>query len=283
MKCPKCSEDVRDSERNCRVCDYDCGYPNVRAAERPEEIKALEERLGKAEAAAASRGCGPVLARFRQAVCSSEAVLSRNLSAVMHLVSTDNELYVSYYDLVGMGARRPEDTPIEVQRRVTDELLFPQYRDKIRFVALTLNGIGVTRFGNCSVVLKQAAVQDRTTVFEENSVRFADKHDLGVKRHRVPTGFRATWGRRDQLAAAKLEPEMEPGMEPEAFPSVMMKEGKTWEDDQFIEVHIYGPLHRRSIARLRVAESNRRADKTMLLELQRILKPLGAAVDIVNK
>jgi len=224
-----------------------------------------------------------VLARFREAVRSSEAVLCRNLGVVMHLVSSDSELYGSFYDLVGMGARRPEETPIEVQRRVADDVLFPHYQDKIRFLALTLNGIGATRFGNCSVVLKQAAIQDRATVFEENSVLFAEKHDLGARRHRAPAGFRATWSRRDQLAAAKLEGELRPDTELDAFPGVMMKEGATWEDDQFIEVHIYGPLHRKSIARVTVDRPKRRADIGILQDLKRVLRPLGPSVDVVDR
>lgn len=288
MKCPICSEEVRDFERDCPVCHHSCGYPNVRAAEKPEEVKALEERLRKAETEAAGRGCEPVLAAFRDAVRGSAAVLCRSLSITKSLVSSDSEMYASYYDLIGMGARRPEDTPIEIKRQLADDILFPHYREKIRFAALSLNGVGITRFGECSIVFKGAAVQERATVFEENSLHFAEKLDLGVRRHNVPPGFRAVWGRRDELAGAKLEHALQPDMAPDAFQSVILKEGGTSEEDSFIEVHIWGPLHRKGIARVTIAvpkgpSPRHRSDKAMLRELERLLKPIGVPVDMVER
>ena len=169
MRCPLCQTEVRDHERYCPVCQQDCGCPNVRAAQRPEEIRALEERLRRAETSASSRGCESVLSEFRQAVrSSSRAVFFRQVSQVFSLISSDNELYVSFYQLVGMGARRPEDTPIERKRLVADDLLFPHYRERICFAALSLDGMGAASWGNCSVVLKDKYLQNRATVFEEN-------------------------------------------------------------------------------------------------------------------
>ncbi|MDP2997230.1 MAG: hypothetical protein Q8N47_07065 [Bryobacterales bacterium] len=130
----------------------------------------------------------------------------------MHLLSSDNELYASFYDLVGMGARRPEDTIVERQRLLTDDILFPHYRDKIRFAALSLDGRGATRWGECSLMLREMPIEDRTTVFEENSVNFALKRTLGVAKPTVPPGHRAVWDRRDQLAASKLEHTLRSGI-----------------------------------------------------------------------
>ena len=226
MKCPQCGHDVRDHERNCPVCQRDCGYPNVRAAERPEEVRALEERLRSAEAAAAARGCESVLVEFRNAARSSLAVLCQSLSKVMKLVSSDNELYASFYQLVGLGARRPEDTEIEMQRLLADDILFPYYREEIRFAALSLDGQGVVRFGECSLVLTEETIRDRTTVFEENSLYFCSRRGLGVRAHSVPPGFRASWSRREQLAAAKLEPALQPAMSAPDFVDVILKGGK---------------------------------------------------------
>src|SRR4051812_32441688 len=97
MKCPNCGEDVRAQERNCSSCGQDCGYPNVRAAEQVEEVRALEIRVRTAEAAAAARGCADVPALFRDAVKSSEAVLCRRLGIAKNLIFSDNELYASFY------------------------------------------------------------------------------------------------------------------------------------------------------------------------------------------
>jgi hypothetical protein len=280
MRCPNCGEDVRDHERNCPVCAHDCGYPNVRAAERPEEIRALEERLRIAEAAAASRGCIFVLADFRRAVRSSEAVLCRNLSTVMSLISKDDELYASFYELVGMGAKRPAETPVELQRALADDILFPHYRDKIRFAALSLNGRGVPHYGDCSLVLKELPIQDRATAFEENSLYFCMKRDLGLKRYTLPPGYRARWSRRDELAAAKLESALQPGTQADGFAEIIMKPAARSEEADFIEVHIYGPLHRRNIARLTARRPRNQADKAILMRVESSLKSIGATVEI---
>lgn len=262
------------------MCDHDCGYPNVRAAERPEEIRALEERLRIAEATAASRGCGPVLADFRRAVRSSEAVLCRNVSTVMSLISSDDELYASFYQLVGMGARRPAETPVEIQRTLADDMLFPHYQDEIRFAALSLNGRGVPHYGDCSLVLKELPIQDRATVFEENSLYFSMKRDLGLNRYTLPPGYRARWSRRDELAAAKLESALQPGTQADDFAEVIMKPAAKSEDADFIEVHIYGPLHRRNIARLTARRPRNKADKAILMRVESSLKSIGATVEI---
>ena len=222
MQCPRCGAEVRDSERNCAVCNHDCGYPNVRAAQSREEQDALAQRHQAAEASATARGCIDVFTQFRQAVRSSRAVLCRWLSQVLQLVSNDNELYASFYQLVGMGARRPEDTVTERERLLADDLLFPHYRDQIRFAALSLDGLGAKGYGDCSLVLRDIAIRDRTTVFEENSLYFCRDRGLGVGRP-VPPGYRAVWDERDQLAVAKLEPLLLPGIRSRDFPGVLLR------------------------------------------------------------
>jgi hypothetical protein len=197
----------------------------------------------------------------------------------MRLLSSDNELYASFYDLVGMGARRPEDSVIELQRSITDDILFPHYRDKIRFAALSLDGRGATRWGECSLVLREMPIEDRTTVFEENSVNFARKRKLGVEKPTVPPGYRAVWERRDQLAAAKLEHALQPGMQPQAFAGVMLKEGSSSVDDDFVEVHIYGSLHRKNVARMTIRKPKRKADGAILKQLEADLREIGATIE----
>lgn len=282
MKClnPRCGEDVRDSERLCPICQHDCGYPNVRAAQNPGEVRALGDRLGKAELVAANRGLGTVMTGFRSAVRRSEAVLCRPLGIVMNLVSTDNELHATFYDLVGVGARRPEDTPIELQRQIADDILFPYYRNEIRFAALSINGEGITRYGTCSLVLREALIEERTTVFEENSLYFGVRKNLGLRKPVVPLGFRTTWARRDELAAAKLQSALHAGAGLADFAGILLTLGKGPEDDDFVEVHIYGPLHRRNIARLTIRGAKRRAERGIIKQLEVTLTSIGARVEI---
>ncbi len=278
MKCPKCGHDVRDSERFCPVDQYDCGFPNVRAAQKHEEIRALEERFQRAQEFAAGQGCSAVLNLFQDAVQSSQAVICRSLSIVKNFVSSDNELYASFYQLVGMEARRPEDTSTEYRRLVADVLLFPYYFEQIRFAALTLDGRGATGWGDCSMALREAPIRDRATVFEENSLYFSERMDLGVNRP-VPPGYRATWDRREKLAAAKLASFLRPDMTPAEFPQVILRPAATPRGEDFIEVHVYGPLHRLNVERV-ATRKPKKHDRAMIKELGRILGQVGAALEI---
>jgi hypothetical protein len=95
----------------------------------------------------------------------------------------------------------------------------------------------------------------------------------------VPKGFRATWGRRDLLAVAKLELVLEPDTPPASFPSVLLRVGSSSQDDDFVEVHIYGSLHRRNISRLIVRRPKPKADRAILKQLKARLTAIGATVE----
>ena len=280
MKCPKpkCDANVREHEANCPACYQFVGHPNVRAAQKTDEQRALAQRLKRAEATAAARGAGDVLAAFRRAVQGSQAVLCRSLSQVMALVSSDSAMYASFYDLVGAGIRRPEDSEVDRERLQADALLFPHYQKEIRFLALSLNGRGATSYGRCSVVLKDLAIRDRATVFEGNSLDFCKNNGF---RRPLPLGCKATWDKRDELAAAKLEPLLQPHMRDQQFAEILLRPSDEAYGEDFMEVHIYGSLHRQSIERIVVRESSHPPHIAHLLDIKRIVREakMGATME----
>ena len=182
---------------------------------------------------------------FFGALMSSTAVICRSPSKVKELVSSANELYATFYQLVGAGARRLEGTKMDLQRRIADSIMFPYYEDQIRFATLSLDGVGATAYGDCSIVVKDIAISERATVFEENSVLFCEKLELGVASP-LPPGYRATWQDRAMLATAKLEPWIGSATNATEFPAILI--GGTGQD--FVEVHIFGALDRGSIERI---------------------------------
>jgi len=192
-------------------------------------------------------------------------VICRSISETKELVSSDNKLYASFYQLVGAGARRPEKGIIDKERLLADDLLFPGYRDQIRFAALSLDGIGVTDYGSCSLVLKNLAIRDRATVFEENSLEFCRTRGLGVG-NPVPPGHRAVWEERELLGCVKLFARLNSATLDSSFPNIL-KAGK-----DFIEVHIYGSLHRRSLESIVLNRVPMGADGLLLREIKRIVE-----------
>ena len=178
--------------------------------------------------------------------------------------------------LVGVGARRPEKSVIDRERLIADDLLFPHYKDKIRFAALSSDGIGVTDYGSCSLVLKTLAISDRATVFEENSLEFCRTRGLGVGRP-VPPGHRAVWEERELLGCAKLSARLNPSTPDSFFPG-LLKSGK-----DFIEVHIYGALHRGSLERIVLNRPPKGPDKVLLKAIRGIVKKDRLAIIVEEK
>ena len=129
---PDCQyPDVRPWERDCPKCGKDCGYPNLRRASEPEEMRALEQRFDAEDVETSSRGCANLFSEFVASANSSQAVMSRRDKLALSLLENDNRLWRSFYDQVDSGERRPEDTVIENERSLADDRLFPKYRSQI--------------------------------------------------------------------------------------------------------------------------------------------------------
>ena len=153
---------------------------------------------------------------------------------------------------------------MDLQRRIADSIMFPYYEEQIRFATLSLNGVGATAYGDCSIVLREVAISERATVFEENSVLFCERRGLGVAKP-LPPGYRATWEDRGILATAKLESRLVPATSAAEFPTILV--GATGQD--FVEVHIYGALDRGSIQRIVARKPKSEADRILLEEIKR--------------
>ena len=216
----------------------------MRAADRPEEVEALDRRYREACQKAEERSCRAVLAEFEEALLSSEAVMAVSLDLVDKMLASGNELLTTYYQLVGAESRLPGDE-WDAQRRLADEALFPGYKEKIRFAALSLTGIGLPSYGDCYLVLRDTMIAHRATVFAENSLLFAEEHG-----YRIPVGYRAPWKERAKVAVAKLAEALEPDTPVERFPSILMTAGPSKLTDRFVEVHIWGPMSIGSISRI---------------------------------
>lgn len=262
--CPQCREEAKLFERFCLTCGFDLGFPNVRMAAHPAEVAALAKRVEESTLGAHAKGCASIISDFASAAKASFAVLSRSFNKIQEMVSTDNELYASFYQLVGAGAKRPLTTVVEFERQIADDLLFPYYREHIRFAALSLDGSGPAGYGDCTVSLKDVAVKNRATVFEENSLTFCRRFGLGFGRP-VPRGHRAVWSDRDKLATAKLAATLSANTGTDEFAEKLI------DGDNFIEVHIFGPLTKYSIAAVTRSNATRPVDKLLESEIRRRL------------
>jgi hypothetical protein len=256
------------------------GFPNVRAAEQPEEREALLKRVEAARVSTGARNCATVLDDFMLAVLSSRVVLCRNFGVVSRLASADTQLYATYYGEIEGESRLPEDNESDRLREPVDSMLFPHYHKDIRFAALTLDGRGVNRYGEYAILFREEMIRRRTTVFEENSVVFCTKHRIALDQG-FPRGYRAPWERRNLLAAAKLHSKLADCTPKSQYPQVLLSSGTGPEDDNFIEVHIFGPFNRRAFERVVGPKPGNKYDTALWRRVERQLREVGAVLEAV--
>jgi hypothetical protein len=83
---------------------------------------------------------------------------------------------------------------------------------------------------------------------------------------------------RSSLAVAKLGKRLTPTTAETEYPKLLATSDTT--DPDFIEVHIYGPIHRRAIEHLSGLEPREKADKVLLKSVCRKLTEIGATMEI---
>ncbi|MGI9068194.1 MAG: hypothetical protein ACR2HX_17550 [Pyrinomonadaceae bacterium] len=235
---------------------------------------ALDERYRTATEEGADRGAEGSLQDFVVALGSSQAVIARKQDDMFRLATSDNEIYGTFYNLTGAGLRLPEGSKWDILRGVVDSALFPNYREQIRFAALSLNGIGPTNYGEYSITLRTDMIAHRATVLEENSILFMAHHKVEIaEAHRLPEGYRATWSERVKLCIAKLSRLIGSVTKANEYPEILLRQGVTSVDEQFVEVHIFGPLTIRTIERVTLTQPkrvNRATIKAIKAKLEKV-------------
>lgn len=219
----------------------------MRLAETRVENDALDARVAYADQSATARQCKDEVDAFTLATSSSKATLSCRLAVLDFLVNRDTNLLVSFYKQVrGSGARMPEDTDLDNVRERNDATVSPHYYLDLNYLALSLDGHGVRWYGDFYLTFKDSMISERSTVFEENPLTFLNKHQPPPNKPVAP-GYRATWDRRADLAKAKLVAKIDRTTTSDQFPSILLEPGRVAEDTDFIEVHVFGPLHQQAI------------------------------------
>jgi len=243
----------------CPHCGLPGLFPNVRAAQAEPERQALDRRYEDALAAAGIRGARGAVEAFEAAARSSKAVAARSMRELDRLSESDKELFPSYYGMLKGQVRMPHGNEWDILRGIADDALFPGYKEEIRFAALSLDGVGLTRYGECSFVLRESMIAHRATVYEENST-------LSMKRHayEAPPGHRATWEDRAKLCVAKTAGDIQAETGAELFPKLLLDQGATSREDRFVEVHVWGPMTIRSVERVVVGTLRRQAFRKAL-------------------
>lgn len=282
-ECKYCGNNILLSQERCPHCAQPGLFPNVRAAQLPEEKTALENRYNAAMEQSKLNGSSTELHNFENTVLSdSKAVMNRSLAEITRLANSNKELYATYYQLIESGIRLPSGGKWDILRAIADDALFLGYKKDIRFAALSIDGLGLFNYGECSLVLKDKMIAHRASVLEENSVIFMETHKIIMSQaHKLPQGYRATWDDRGKLCATKAAREISASTQSKHFAGILLHQGKTTAEDKFVEVHIWGPISSFTFDLVIVNRPKSRADRVILKALQEKLAKIGVKVEVV--
>ncbi|GJE13388.1 hypothetical protein [Methylobacterium longum] len=278
QNCGNCGAEVPLSGTACQVCQEPVGFPNVRTANLTEEKEALARRATTARDSAAVRQTIAELQDFETRVAQSKAVMNRSLGALSSWINGDSPLFQSFHKQVKLLGRIPDTSHWDQQRASAESTINPFSYEEINFSALTIDDNGMEHYGPYSVVLREPTIENRASVFEENPFIFNMRHNV-VSGTKPPLGYRATWDQRQTLAVAKLHSEINQGMADKQFAAVLMKQAASGADNDFIEVHIYGPIHRKCIEKVSGPDPKPRVERSIWRQAAKALRKDGAVVE----
>lgn len=279
-ECPNCNHKVPPTVDRCTHCGHGLPPPNVRAAEAPAETAALERRYKSATRDLTGRGLADKLADFELALKSSRAVVARSANQLQHLATSENNLHATFYQLAEADVRVPSGENWDRRRQEADQALFSGYVKNIRFAALSLNEYGLASFGNCFISLRTNMIADRATAMEENSVLFSERHrSRQGTPQRTPNGYRSTWPERHKICVAKLFKRIDDQTKAEEYSEITLRGGATSEDDEFVEIHIWGTFSVHTIEEVVLKTREIRREGIIIRDLENKLKRYGVKVN----
>ena len=279
ISCTSCGQDVPASERHCPACQTDMGYPNVRKArsEAPELAERFRRCIVDPDRDYATLEA--FMARIGKESC---AVMTRKRPDVEAILEKPNAILPTYRQRL-RNSMLPEGSSWDIWRPTAEAAFFSGYEEQIHYAILSLEDIGPHHYGDVSLVFKETMIAHRATVYEENTGMYPVKNKVPVgKLGNLPKGRLATWRDRGLLCAVKLAGKIDADTGPEDHQGLLVCLGNHGEQDDFVEVHIYGTLNRQALTKV-IFHQNKEKEKTkihrLLAEVWREeLKALGIEV-----
>jgi hypothetical protein len=249
-RCEHCDLDARFGfEDRCRACNYPVAMwaPNVQLAAESAQADALDERYRQSRVDAERRGLLDAFLAFQTAARRTAAVVNMDAGLAFHFMTSEAPLYAPYASLVSGHARTPASFDDDRRRRAVDALIYGGAGERIVFGALSLDGRGLTSYGDVHVELKDMTIADRATVLEENSYAFVERRAL-TPDAAWPAGRLAEWAHRDKLVASKLGRDVQQSWSDVERAAAILHSPGNRAGDRFLEVHIYGTFNRQAAA-----------------------------------
>jgi hypothetical protein len=277
VPCTVCGAPIPQESRVCLSCQADAGFPNVRRADKADEVSALAARVQESDVSAAARGAYNALNDFESAVSQCWAVMNRRLDGLHSWAVSASPFFASFHSQIREGAIAARDNLWDEQRTSAENTVNPIYFEKLQVAALSLDDLGMTYYGEYCVRLREKLIANRASVFEENPFIFCKKHSV-YSGGSPPLGFRATWSNRGRLARAKLGQKVQTNTVADEFAEILISPNRESDKCDFIEVHIYEKVGRDAIDTVSGPVPLDQDDRLLWKQIKRKLEPLGVKV-----
>lgn len=209
-------------------------------AQDDEQRRLLLAKYDEAQRECCERGCENVLASFEKACAKSFAVVNCPLLKLHRELASGTDVFETYYYLERLRIRwerpvGPNWAKLRPQAEV--ELLGThQHLDQLHYAALSLDGTGLKGYGECTVTLREEMIAHRASCFEGNSALIYDSNRTFSGR------VQSDWSERAKLCVAKVAGRLAANMSESDFGALVLSNGATKLQDEFVEIQIFGPM-----------------------------------------
>lgn len=238
-----------DHEDSCVRCTTPQGFPNVRIASSKVECDALNLRANEGRRKAVEAGAGAELDRLIAMTGGAPIAFNRKLVQLYLWCREPDQCFRPWLWKVSHGQRVVPDM-FNIGRQAFEHNVNPGYSDNINFGYLDVGDRDLPSYGPYKVRFRDDAVSRRTTFLETNAYYFCHHHGV-VDPLTMPHGYRAAWDSRGKLAESKLGALVVPGMRDVDLENLLIREAHGDVAEDFLEAHIYNPLHISAIESVR--------------------------------
>ena len=249
----KCNHMNDISSLVCENCGKILEPPNVRRANLPAEQIALRNRYEEAKKYLFDKNLVSEGIDFERIVQRRAKAIINVPFSFMWKMLKHNVAYKSYQKQVYDGDRKKATWDNDVRRCIVDSFLFGSEID-IVYAALSVNEIGLSSYGEASLVLRSSSIQERTSCLEDNSFTvlkeiLAIGHDLDAP---LPPGKFACWQKKNELALVKCHSQIHERMKNEELSYLILETHGERATDRFIELYIYGQIGATTVEKIKL-------------------------------
>jgi len=265
---------------SCPHCGRPQFFPNVDLAGTDEERGKLSTSYDEVISRCKGSKSQGTLSKFDKACESSAAVFACSLEKLHREVATGTDVFETFHDLerlrLQVGEIGDHDWA-KLRPQAEIELLGGhQHLDKLHYASLSIGETGLTSYGKCLVKLSEPMIAHRASCFEGNTA-------VLYKRQRsFDSCLRSTWPERNRICTAVFGEKIDDDTEYNDFPTILVDVAENRVDDQFIEVHIFGPMTAKTFESVRIDGKNHSNREKVYLNVM-VQKLVGVKIEVVNE